>query len=120
MVKWGHEAKIAFESPILNGERPGASVLGLAREARVYNPTFLPNQLRRMGLPDEVAQPLGREYWEALHAIDERFSKTGMRVGSRRSYIPAAELAPKLSLIRTQIERLVGSVRNAFDERLST
>ena len=108
-------AAVMLKIPDPAGEKPGASVLGIEREVRVYNSDHLPGQLMGWGIPESKVSDLTGIYWERLHTIDSRFDRKGISHVASNRFLPIKDLVDRLGDIGEAVTELVARVREAAE-----
>ncbi|HEY3242783.1 MAG TPA: hypothetical protein VGM03_05470 [Phycisphaerae bacterium] len=103
---------VMIKIPHPHDEQSGASVLGIERSGRVYNPDHLRKQLGRWRLPETV----WLDYWKELHSIDAGFSLEGISHIRPKQFIPLQRVREKFPAINAAVGRLVAAARAAAQE----
>lgn len=107
---------MVLKVPDPTGEKPGASILSIERQGRIYNNRYLKGQLIKWGLPQERVDSITSEFWNALHQIDNRFLKDGIRHIVKKQFVPIKDLINKFEAIENEVIRAVERIRNAAEE----
>jgi len=109
-------ATLMIKIPDPTNENPGASVLAIVREGKIYNPKYMLNQLIRMGVDREMSESISFNYWKELNKIDKQFDVKGMGHKKKKPHIPISDLIPKFDKISKAIEIAMNQVRHYFGE----
>jgi hypothetical protein len=108
-------AALMLKVPQPDGDRPGASVLGLEKQGRIYNTNHLKGQLRRWNLTPTIVDQITSEYWNALHQIDPRFSSDGISHMAPGQFVPFGGVMTKLSEIKNEVGKVVARISSACE-----
>lgn len=110
-------AAVMLKVPDPSGEKPGASLLGIERQGRIYNSGHIKGQLKGWGLSEEEAKKLAFAFWADLHKIDPRFpANRGISHMSPRSFLPIIDLVDKFEDIKSAVGRAVARIRQETGE----
>jgi hypothetical protein len=110
------EASLMLKVPDPDGDGPGASVLALEKQGRIYNTRNMRNQLERWGISPTTVDQITSEYWNSLHQIDSRFRADGIRNMAKGQFLPFADVVPKLTDIKNQVGKVVARIRSESDD----
>jgi hypothetical protein len=109
-------AALVLKVPDPTGEKPGASILSIERQGRIYNNRYFKGQLIKWGLPQEKVDSITSDFWNGLHQIDNRFLKDGIRHIAQKQFLPIKDLINKFGAIENEAIKVVERIRNAAEE----
>lgn len=109
-------AALILKVPDPSGEKPGASLLSIERQGRIYNNRYLKGQLIKWGLSQEKVDSITSEFWRALHQIDNRFLEDGIRHIAQKQFLPIKDLAEKFEAIGKAVTRAVGRIHDVTEQ----
>lgn len=95
-----------------SGEKPGASLMSIERQGRIYNNSYLKGQLLKWGLPPDRVDSITSAFWNELNEIDSRFLKDGIRHIAQKQFLPIKDLESKLADIGKAVTRAVRRIRD--------
>jgi hypothetical protein len=105
-------AALILKVPDPSDEKPGASLLSIERQGRIYNNQYLKGQLIKWGLPQDKVDSIVSEFWHALHQIDNRFLEDGIRHIAVKQFLPIKDLAEKFEAIGKAVKRTVDRIHD--------
>ena len=108
-------AAIILKVPDPSGEKPGASLLSIERQGRIYNNKYLKGQLLKWGLPPDKVDSITSDFWNELNQIDRRFLKDGIRHIAQKQFLPIKDLESKLEDIGKIVAKAVLRIRDLPD-----
>lgn len=109
-------AALMLKVPNPDGDKPGASVIALEKQGRVYNTGHLKNQLRRWGFEQKVIDKITSNYWNSLHHIDQRFNAGGISHVALSQFLPFNEIINKLNDIKIDIGKVVAEILSGYEK----
>jgi hypothetical protein len=108
-------AAMIIKVPDPSGEKPGASLLSIERQGRIYNNKYLKGQLLKWGLPPDKVESITSDFWTELNKIDRRFLKDGIRHIAQKQFLPLKDLESKLEDIGKTVAKAVRHIRDLSD-----
>ncbi len=106
---------VMLKIPDPSGEAPGASLLAIEKFGRVYNPNHGRRQALGWGWSEAAVDRTIRAYWQRLHAIDARFSESGISHMSPPSFLPLKDVAVNLEPIFDAMKEVVAEIQGEAD-----
>jgi hypothetical protein len=85
------------------------SALSVDMDAAIWNGDWLTNQLDQSDLPVNLAS----DFWQRLHAIDNRFLANGTNHLTKKGHVPLNDVIPKLPQITDAVSDLIRQVETS-------
>jgi len=108
-------AALIIKVPDPSGDKPGASLLSIERQGRIYNNEYLKGQLLKWGLPPDKVDSITSAFWNELNVIDGRFLKDGIRHIAQKQFLPIKELESNFADIAKAVTRTVQRIRDSSE-----
>ena len=110
---------VVLKMPVPADDRGSVSVLVLHKTGGLNNDGHFRGTLQDRGrrLPEEVADRIARDFWQALHEVEPQFSPDGgFSQTQPGKFVPFPKLKDRLPAASRCVEKAVADAREAFAE----